>query len=463
MSLCVVNRSACAIVLFAALLALPAYAQEEGVEDRIRELERQVEALEVRLARQESQAIEELRLQIEAITRQLEELKLGEELVVEAGESRFGMGPAASKVYQVAQGVSLGGYGEMLYQNFADEREDGSPSTLTNQFDYLRAVLYVGYKFNDRFLFNSEIEVEHASTSQAGSVSAEFAYLDWLFSGDLGARAGLVLVPMGFLNERHEPTTFLGTERSATELKIIPTTWRENGIGLFGAAGGFAYRTYVMNGFSAVGGGSSGASGFSATGIRGGRQKGSKAVAEDLAGVARVDYVKQLGLLVGSSLYVGQSGQGNPSTLNPGETIGALTVIWEGHAEYLAHGFSLRGLAALARIDDVDDINAANDLTGLESVGERLVGWYVQVGYDVLHRVQTEHRLIPYLRYEQINTQDEVPDGFSANPANDEQIITIGAAWQPIMNIIVKADYQIQSNQADTGVSQVNATVGYLF
>jgi hypothetical protein len=271
-----------------AVIAGPLLAQEPDLEKRLEELQRQVELLQQELAVRDSATVAELRRQIEIITRELEEMKLGREVVVQADTGVYGFGPAASKVYQVNQGVSIGGYGEMLYERFSGKREDGTPSDKTDQIDFLRAVVYVGYKFDERFLFNSELEFEHASTGQAGSVSVEFAYLDYLAWENAGLRAGLVLVPMGFLNELHEPSTFLGTERPETERRIIPTTWRENGIGAFGDFGGFALRGYVVNGLDAVGGGSSKADGFSASGLRGGRQKGSKAVAENFAGVARV-------------------------------------------------------------------------------------------------------------------------------------------------------------------------------
>jgi hypothetical protein len=441
--------------------AAPAYGQEEP-EKRLRELEREVELLRQQVAGQDSAAIAEIRRQIEAIAREIEELKLGREVVVQADSGVYGFGPAASKVYQVTQGVSIGGYGEILYEHFSDEREDGDPSEQKDQIDFLRAVVYVGYKFNDQFIYNSEIEFEHSTTDQVGSVSVEFAYLDYLISDHVGARAGLVLVPMGFINELHEPPTFLGTQRPETESRIIPTTWRENGIGVFGGVGGLTVRGYLVNGLDAVGDGSSGATGFSAAGLRGGRQKGSKAVAEDFAGVVRLDYEGVLGLLVGTSVYAGDSGQGNVSPLDSA-SIDALTVIWEGHAEYRARGLDLRGLFALAQVDDVERLNAAKGLAEAESVGERLIGWYLQAGYDVLHRARTAHALIPYVRYEQINTQDKVPAGVSSNPAMDQQVWTLGVAWKPISNLVVKADYQVRSDKADTGVNQVNVNIGYLF
>jgi hypothetical protein len=448
------------LALAAALVAAPAYGQERSVEERLRDLERQVELLRQQLESADSAAIAEMRLQIEAITREIEELRLGQEVVVPADSGIYGFGPAASKVYRVGQGVSIGGYGEFLFQGFANERQDGSPAGVSSQVDALRGVVYIGYKFNDRFLFNSEIEIEHASTGEGGSVSLEFAYVDWLFSDPLGGRAGLLLLPLGFINEQHEPPTYLGSERPETEQVIIPSTWRENGVGLFGGIADFAYRAYVVNGLDATG--ASGSSGFTSAGLRGGRQKGSRALAEDFVGAARVDYTGVLGLLIGTSAYFGNSGQG---AISPADSsrIDAFTFIWDGHVQYRARGLWLRGLVALSTVGDVESINAAQGFTGEQSVGERLVGWYVEGGYDVLRGVRTRHQLVPYVRYEQIDTQDRVPAGYSRSSATDREIITLGAAWLPIPNLTVKADYQLHKNAAKTGVNQFNLALGYMF
>ena len=244
----------CAFVTLATVTYAPPLAAQDGDSLRITELERRMEA----------------------VTRELERLRLGRD-VVEADSSVQGLGPAASRVYRVNQGFSLGGYGEVLYENFASKAQNGTPVGAGDTFDALRAILYVGYKFNDRLLFNSEIEVEHAN-----EIGLEFAYLDYRFSDDVGARAGLLLAPLGLINELHEPPVFLGTERPVTESRIIPTTWRENGIGLFGSTGAISWRAYLMGSFDGAG--------FGASGLRGGRQKGSQALAEDLGVAARVDY-----------------------------------------------------------------------------------------------------------------------------------------------------------------------------
>src|ERR687893_57876 len=222
------KRSATLVGSLIALLAPPAAAQEA-----------------------DSATVRRLEAQVEAITQELEELRLGRDLVVEADTSLYGFGPAASKVYKARQGVSLGGYGEVLYENFAGSREDDTPSGSTDRLDALRAIVYVGYKFSDKVLFNSELEFEHGSTEEGGSVSIEFAYLEYRLSPRLGLRAGLLLPPMGFINEVHEPPAFLGARRPETERTIIPSTWRESGIGFFGAAGNLSYRAYLVNGFDA--------------------------------------------------------------------------------------------------------------------------------------------------------------------------------------------------------------------
>ena len=403
--------------------------------------------------RSDSAQLAELRAQIEALTRDLEAVRLGRE-IVEADSSVMGFGPAASKVYNVSQGVSLGGYGEILYERFAEEREDDAPSGRTDRFDALRGILYVGYKFNDRILFNSEIEIEHGSTERGGAASLEFAYVDYRITENFGVRGGLLLAPIGLLNELHEPPVWLGTTRSLTENRVIPTTWRENGIGVFGDAAGFSWRAYLMNSFDGAG--------FNAAGLRGGRQKGASALAEDLGVAARVDYQGVLGLVVGGSAYRGQTGQ---NRLLAGEEVDGTVTILEGHVDYKVAGLDLRGLYARATVDDAAQLNAlrTTPLTGNATIGSEMAGWYVQAGYDVLRSAPTEHQLIPYVRYEAIDTQADVPAGLARGPANEGSALTLGLAWKPLVQVSVKADYQVLKTEAETGVNQLNVALGYLF
>ena len=453
----------CALLLFG-LSSAPLLAAEEppaeALEKRMRELEQALAELK-QDGNPEASRLEEIERQVRVLAQEIEDLKLGE-AASEAGKAERGLGPAASKVYGVRRGVSIGGYGEMLYENFDATQEDDTSSGKSDQLDFLRAIVYVGYKFNDRILFNSEIEFEHASTGKQGEVSVEFAYLDFLLLDRLSVRAGMVLVPVGFINELHEPPIFLGARRPFVEQELIPTTWRENGAGVYGEVGPLSYRAYLITGLAAVSGTSSGASGFSASGIRGGRSSGSRSAAEDLALVGRLDWELAPWLTLGTSAYTGDAGQGE--TTPGGETIEARTTLWDLHGELLWRGLEARGLYVRTSIDDAERINEAQGFVGNLSVGERQRGWYAQAGYDVLSRAKgTRQALVPYLRYESYNTQERVPAGFTADPANDVTVTTLGVSWKPILNVAVKADYSRIENEARSGVNQLDMALGFLF
>ena len=399
----------------------------------------------------------ELSRRIDILAAELEKMRLGESAppVVAAAGGAEGLGPAASKVYSVTQGLSIGGYGEMLYQGFAGQRDDGAASGKKDELDFLRAVLYFGYKWNDDWLFNSEIEWEHAKAGegQRGEVAVEFAYLERRIRPEINARAGLLLVPMGFINEMHEPTTYLGALRPGIERSILPATWRENGVGIFGEIGPITYRTYLMNGLEAER--------FGATGIRSGRQNGAKATAENLAWVGRIDWTSIPGFVVGVSGYVGDSAQGLADAR--GE-LSVDTRLVETHAEWRGNGLQLRGLWARGDIDGVARLNEKLGLTGDRSVGERLDGYYLEAGFDVLAlRAGSRQSLVPFARWESYDTQAAVPSGFARNPANEIEVLTVGVNWKPIEQLIFKADWQDVKNGAGTGVDQFNLALGYIF
>ncbi len=440
------------------LLAAGPAASQDSAEERLDALEVQLQELReaiAELARADAGDHEELDRQIEVLTEELENLRLGEapEASMEDGGALYGFGPGASRVYRVEQGLSIGGYGEMLFESFASEREDGQPAGRLDTADYLRGVVYVGYKFTDRWVFNSEIEFEHASTSKSGSASVEFAWLDYLYKPVLGFRTGLLLVPMGFITELHEPPLFLTAERPNVEKAIIPSTWRENGVGIFGDVGPFSYRTYLMNGLNGAN--------FSSSGVRGGRQKGAQALAEDLAWTGRLDYTGTPNLVVGLSAWIGDSGQG---LVDPeGRIIGARTEIWDVHLDWKYRGFQLRALAARATIGDADRLNLTLGRGGSASVGEELEGHYVDLGYDLFARSGRRASLTPFVRVESLNTQAGVPQGWSRSGSKDADILTYGLAFQPIDRLIFKIDHQDWSTAANTGVDQWNLAMGYLF
>jgi hypothetical protein len=403
----------------------------------------------------------ELARRIDLLSREIEDSKLGE--VAGAPESHHGLGPAASKVYTAGRGVSIGGYGEMAYEGFATKRQDDTPSGALARLDFVRQIVYVGYKYSDRMLFNSEVEFEHATTEKGGSVSVEFAYLDFLLRPAFNLRGGMLLVPMGFVNELHEPPVFLGVHRPFTETQIIPSTWGANGAGFFGDTGhGLSYRAFVIESLRSVRSDDSHLEGFDASGLREGRQSGSESLLEDIAGVARLEY-EHAGALAGASVFSGGTSQGarTPS----GGHFDARTTVYEAHAQLRRHGVRLRALVSGARVEDADEIDAANALAGDASVGSSLLGWYAEAGYDLLSRLAPSSSLglTPYVRYETLDTQREVPQGYARNPANDQNLWTAGLAFYPHAQVVLKADFERHSNSAKTGTNQWNLALGYLF
>jgi len=411
----------------------------------------------------------EIERKIEVLTQELEKSNLGE-VAEPIYEKKYGFAPAAAKVYHVNRGVSIGGYGEMVLQDWDSEQDNGAPANRKSELDFLRAVLYVGYKFTDKILFNSEIEFEHASTSGGssprGEVSLEFAYLDFMISQPVGIRAGLLLMPTGIVNELHEPTLYHGARRPNVENDILPTTWRENGAGLFGEAGPFRYRTYVVTGLQAVDESttsSNGIDGFKSSGIRNGRSKGAKSIAEDWAWVGRVDFEGIPGTVIGASVYSGNAGQ--DFTDSAGTTLDVSVDIWDVHGLCEYRGLEFRGLYAKTRINDVARLNVKNGLgaSGTNSIGEQQFGGYLELAYDVLSLIESKHYLAPFFRYERIDTQERVPAGYSKNPANSRTEYTYGLTYKPHPNTVIKADFTDVDNQAGTGIDKINAAVGYLF
>lgn len=443
-------------------LVSPGLAQE----DRLKELEKKIDTLTEEMERMK---VKETEKKIEALAEEIEKMKVFE-LIPELGkEGRFGLGPAASKVYGIGKGISLAGYGE-VFGRFFDKHEqfNFNPSSATDtstrlrdDSDMLRFVLYAGYKFTDRILFNSELEFEHAKTSagpdtSAGEVAVEFAYLDFLIHPRFNIRGGLLLIPMGILNELHESPTYHGVFRTEVEQFIIPTTWRENGLGIFGEIlPGLEYKLYTVASLVTNSRNPTGNATLRFThdsGIRGGRQQGVRSIIEDRAFVARLDYRGIPGTLVGASLYTGKAH--TPAGNNLPDTSVDIT-IWDLHLKAEYRGLEIRALYAEGDIDGAEEINRranirlAGDTTvdgrwSERSVGDESYGYYLEVAYDVvpLIRPGSTHYLAPFVRYEKFDTQDGVSPGYRDLAETEREIRTIGISYKPHPNINIKVDYQ---------------------
>ncbi len=413
-------------------------------DDRIAELERTVGVL------------------VEELERTRRDLALPEDAEM---SSKFGHGPGASKIYDIARGLSIGGYGEGYYRKLVDD--DGGSK---DRADLLRLVLYTGYKFTDNIIFNAEIEFEHATTgstesSGGGSVSVEFAQLDFMWKDWINFRTGLLLVPMGFINEIHEPPFYYGVNRPEVERTIIPSTWRENGLGIFGTiADQVDYEAYVINGLNAEG--------FDSSGLRGGRQKGNRALAEHLAVVAKLEWSLLPELVVGGSVYHGKSGQNqNVGGIDIPDTP---TTIWELHAQYQNHGFHARTLFTMAHLSETAGLTSAlaptamggtGELGAGEAIGGEMLGVYGEVAYNVLPLLfpSTEKALEPFFRFEYYDTQRDLPSGFSKDRTKEIEIYTFGMSFKPIPNVVLKADYRSRNSRSGTLSDEFNMGVGFVF
>lgn len=393
---------------------------------------------------------------IEILSQEVEKLKAGKELFPAAKETgRYGLGPAASKVYEVNQGVSIGGYGEFLYNKNARTNEAGNDSGQNDKIDSLRQIVYVGYKFNDKWVFNSEIEFEHAG---AANVYTEFAAIDYLHDPRLNFRAGLLLIPMGIYNEMHEAPTFLAATRPLTETVIMPSTWRENGAGVFGQLGDFAYKLYGVTSLNAMTDPTNGTAkqpNFTSQGLRGGRQRGNEAIANEFSGVLRVDYTGFTGSIFGVSGYYGKSGSAD---LHVHET-----TILDAHADVRFRGVYFRSVVTFANLTGADRLRTASGSTTI-GPADQMYGAYVELGYDVFRLLNiTDQELYPHIRLEKIDTQYKVAAGNRFDARYEQKVLTIGLAYKPIRQIIAKIDYAITSNKAESGFNQLNFGLGYLF
>lgn len=364
--------------------------------------------------------------------------------------SVFGLGPAASKVYGLTRGLAIGGYGEF---NYANRVADAAPDE-KDQFDIPRVVLYGGYKFSKNILMNVEFEFEHARVAEV-----EFGYLDFLLHNAVNLRAGLVLLPVGIINELHEPTVFRGNLRPAVERLIIPTTWREIGVGLFGEPiEGLLYKVYVVAGMDATQ--------FSSAGWVGGRQHGREALGEDLAVVARLDYDLGRFVRVGGSFYWGGADQGQVLDAE-GDEVPVDTSLGEGHAQIRWRGLELRALGAFGHLRNAGLLSQEIDPEGTSLVASDVFGAYGEVSYDLLSLFRRARMsLSPWVRVERVDTQFHVPviKGRELDEARRQTIVTAGVDFKPVPQVAIKIEFQNAVSDSDEPAADTFfAGAGFIF
>jgi hypothetical protein len=342
----------------------------------------------------------------------------------------------------VSSGVTVGGYGEITYNQ---------PEGDNGELDVQRLVLLFGYKFNDKVQFVTEVELEHVE-----EVFVEQAFLQYTLSDNINLRGGLMLVPMGIVNEYHEPTTFNGVERPSIDGSIVPTTWREIGFGVSGKFddASLRYQAYVFNGFASVNG--TNVLGGS-NGLRNGRQKGIQSTITSPNFAAKLDYYGLPGLRLGLSGYFGRTQAEDDEDDVDGSDVGISMVGLD--ARYAYQRFTARGQFIHADLSDTEAYNALYS----SDLGSALQGWYLEAAYNLLPLTK-QQQLFAFARYEDYDTHASVEGGLLKNASYDRNEWTLGLSYKVAPGAVVKADYQIKDNATSTErPNQLNFGIGVWF
>ena len=356
---------------------------------------------------------------------------------------------------------TIGGYGQIDYnQGFND-------STSTNgKLDVHRMVVFMGYKFNDRVDFVTEIEYEHVK-----EVYVEQAFMNYRINQALNFKGGLMLIPMGIQNEYHEPTTFNGVERTSVDAHIVPTTWREMGFGISGNLDNISlkYQLYAVNGFKSYDGGGKlrGKDSF-----RKGRQKGAESTMSSPNLSAKVDFYGINGLKVGLAGYFGNTQSTLYDGLSKSDTTGLAEQADSSIVGMAMVGFDLRyqykAFEARAQVIHSTISNSKEyNLSTQSDIGSSMLGYYGELGYDVLSifKKDAKERFVLFGRYEFWDTHATVTSELTRNDAYARSAITAGFSYHVAKGAAFKADYQMFNNnvKGNTPSNQINMGVGVWF
>lgn len=366
--------------------------------------------------------------------------------------------------------VSLWGYGELYYARPTSKPQD-------TRADLARAVFGLGYQFNDTTRFNSEYEVEHAvsSAGDVGEFEVEQFYVDHRINPSLSARAGLFLIPAGLLNENHEPTNFYGVTRNFVETLIIPSTWREGGVSLYGETeSGLSWNTGLTTGLdlskwdfnpetplytSALELQNNGAAPMQAT-----HQELALAKAQKLSGYLALNYRGVPGLTIGGTVFGGGAASATPYTGSQ------KAYLYEGHVRYQPSRWDLSALYARGGFTNTAQANA--QFPGASNpLPASFYGWYAQAAYnfDV-----GGYRLAPFARYEKYDMgarYEGLAPGFSGTPVGTtpggafpsprDTVYTLGANFYLNPNVVFKFD--VQRFKTNNDFNRVDLGLGLAF
>jgi hypothetical protein len=360
--------------------------------------------------------------------------------------------------------LNIGGYAQVdCNQPFGNNRH------YNGKLDVHRLVLLFGYRFTDKLSFVTEIELEHVK-----EVYVEQAFLNYALNTYVNFRGGLILIPMGIINEYHEPPTFNGVERPLIDKYIAPTTWREIGLGVTGTIPEISlrYQAYLVNGFKSYQSGEAFISGEN--GLRRGRQKGAESFITFPNFSAKVEFYGLLGLNLGLSTYVGKTQStlyknidkdNEPMVASADSSVVGVSMIGF-DVRYNRKGFEFRGqlyYTSLSNTEQYNYLTATDDK--LNDVGSSMYGYYAEVAYNVFYPFQKlKGQLVPFIRFSNFDTQSSVAIDDIKNEAYSYSVITTGIGYWFIQQVAVKTDIQFIKSKADDKFSNVfNAGIAVMF
>ncbi|HEY4196485.1 MAG TPA: hypothetical protein VGM63_13170 [Mucilaginibacter sp.] len=330
--------------------------------------------------------------------------------------------------------TTIGGYGNAFYQN--------NSRLQTSRLDLERFVLFTGHKFNDKISVFSELEVEDAKVTggeTGGEVSIEQAYLKFNLNANQYIVAGLFLPRIGILNENHLPNTFNGNERNYVETFIIPSTWRELGVGLYGNLNNLpiSYSVGLVNGLSSQ-------MFAHGTGLEDGRFEGRNATGNNLAVTAALQFYQGNFKAQVSGYYGGTIGVNKRKADSLGVTSGIFgtpVALGEADVQYASNGFSVRVLGTIVSIPDASNINRAY----ANNTPQTEYGAYAEVGYDLFHLMgkPQDKQLIVFVRDEKLDMNATIPSNGVIDETLNQNYIVAGFTYLPIRNVAIKADVRV--------------------
>lgn len=360
---------------------------------------------------------------------------------------RSGMTPAQRLIANTGEDLLTGGnadhaqtvisgYGQASYQrNFQYK-------TSTVNLD--RVVLFVGHQFNSRIAFFSELEIADARIEGGkakGEIGMEQAYLKFSINPRQYFVAGLFIPRIGILNENHLPTNFNGVERPLVEQLVIPSTWRELGVGFYGQMSTLpiAYSIAVVNGLDA--------SSFThGTGIGDGKGGGQRSSGNNLAATASVkafvgDFQVQVAGYAGGTIGI-SSYEADSLRMTSG-VLAAPIYLGEADVQYAAHGFSAKILGSYISYPKAGDINRSY----ANNTPSAMYGVYAELGYNLFETIKNEKfgnkQLIAFARYEKLDLNASIPSNGIYDGTLKQSHLIAGLNFMPIPNITIKADVRL--------------------